>query len=81
MTRVQPEYPAIARQQRVTGRVEVEADVNEKGDVVRAKAVSGPMLLRGAAEQAVTKWKFKPASIEGVDIPSKARIAVNFNLQ
>ena len=81
IARVQPEYPAIARQQKVTGRVEVEADVDEKGVVVRAQAVSGPMLLRGAAEQAVTKWKFKPASIEGVNIPSKARISVNFNLQ
>jgi TonB family protein len=79
--KVSPEYPTIARSQKVRGKVDVEAEISEKGDVTRAKAVSGPVLLRDAAEQALMKWKFKPATIDGVNIPSKARISIEFSLQ
>ena len=78
--KVQPTYPAMARLQRVDGKVELEADINEKGEVVRAKAVSGPIVLRSAAEEALMKWKFKPASLNGVNIASQARVSVSFNL-
>ena len=81
ITKVPPEYPALAKRQRIAGIVEVEVDINEKGNVVRAKAISGPILLRGAAEGALMKWKFKAASIDGVDISSQTRISVVFNLQ
>jgi TonB family protein len=81
LTRVQPVYPTIARTQKITGKVEVEVEVNDKGDVIRAKAVSGPNLLRLSAEQALMKWKFKPATVDGMNVPSKASISVNFNVQ
>lgn len=79
--RVSPEYPVLARRQKVSGTVEVEVDVSEKGDVVIAKATSGPSLLRPAAEQALMKWRFKPASVGGVSVPSKAKVSVSFSLQ
>ncbi len=75
---VQPTYPAIARRQRIFGKVDVELEISDNGDVVRATAVSGPLLLRAAAEEALMKWKFKPASINGVNMPSMTRISVNF---
>jgi TonB family protein len=79
--KVPPVYPALARAQKISGKVEVEIEINDNGDVFRAKAVSGPNMLRPAAEEALKKWKFKPASVDGINIPSKARIAVNFNMQ
>ena len=79
--KVSPIFPAIARARKVGGKVEVEAEINDNGDVFRAKAVSGPDILRSAAEDALMKWKFKPASVGGVNIPSKARIIVNFATQ
>jgi TonB family protein len=78
--RVQPEYPVLARRQKIGGTVEVEVDVNEKGEVVLARAVSGSSLLRPAAEAAIMKWRFKPASVGGVNISSKAKVSVNFSL-
>ncbi len=81
ISKVPPVYPPIARSQKVSGKVDVDVDVSEKGDVIRAKAVSGPELLRPAAEQALMKWKFKPASVDGANVPSKARIQVTFNVQ
>lgn len=81
LTRVAPEYPTIAKRQKVSGTVELEVQVDAQGKVVSSKAVSGPILLRGAAEQALMKWKFKPASVGGVNIPSKAKISMDFTLQ
>jgi protein TonB len=81
LTRFQPEYPALARAQKVDGTVDVEVDVNEKGDAVRVKAVSGPILLRAAAESAVGKSKFRPALLDGVSTAGKTRISVSFKIR
>jgi TonB family protein len=79
--KVPPNYPVLARAQKISGKVEVEVEISDSGDVVSAVAVSGPDMLRGAAQEALTKWKFKPASVDGISIPSRARITVAFNLQ
>jgi TonB family protein len=79
--KVPPVYPPLARAQRISGKVEVEAEISDSGDVFSAKAISGPNMLRAAAEEALRKWKFKPASVDGVNIRSKARITVTFNVQ
>jgi TonB family protein len=76
IAKVQPEYPRLPRKQRVAGTVVLEADIDEKGDVVRAKAISGPDQLRKAAEEALMKWKFKPASVNGIAIASKEQISI-----
>jgi TonB family protein len=81
ISRVKPNYPVQAIEQKISGIVEVEVDINEKGDVVRAKAVSGPDLLRSAAEEALMKWKFKPASMNGISVSSQALISIPFNLR
>ena len=57
--RVEPNYPSIARSARADGEVEVRILVDRKGNVVRACAVSGHVLLRPAAEEAASQWKFK----------------------
>jgi len=79
--KVPPVYPELAKRQRITGTVEVEAEISDGGDVVRAKAVSGPALLRAPAEEAVKKWKFKPASVNGANVSSSARILVDFGVR
>lgn len=81
ITKVAPAYPALAKDQRVTGTVEIEAEIDAGGNVVKAQAVSGPVLLRGAAEEAVEQWQFRPASIEGQAVSSRARVFVSFDLK
>jgi protein TonB len=77
--KVAPVYPRAARTLRISGRVEVEADIDESGSVSGAKAVSGPAPLRSAAHDAVLKWTFKPATRNGVPVRSKIKISVIFN--
>ena len=58
--RVEPDYPAVARQIRLTGSVELEIMVDAAGMVEKVSVVHGNTLLTGPSLQAIKKWKFKP---------------------
>jgi TonB family protein len=59
--RVAAERPEVAKVEGVIGAVVVEVTIDESGKVTSARAVSGPVLLRGAAVVAAGFWKFSPA--------------------
>lgn len=65
LVRVVPDYPLMARQNRITGQVTVQVTIAEDGRVVEAAAVSGPPVLRTAAEVAARKWIFRPTILNG----------------
>ncbi len=58
--KVQPTYPPIAKQMKLTGTVKLVADVAPDGTVKRVDPVGGSPLLLQAAESAVTRWKYAP---------------------
>lgn len=60
VTKSDPEYPAMARQMHLTGRVVVDIYIDPDGTVEKVQPVSGNQLLSGAAVSAVKKWKFNP---------------------
>jgi TonB family protein len=64
----QPAYPAAAKTVKASGAVRVEVEIDEKGLVMWANAVSGHPLLRSAAEQSARLAKFKPSGkkIKGI---------------
>ncbi len=76
--KVLPWYPEEARRSGVTGTVELDAEVDAQGKVMRAVAVSGPSQLREAAADSVLKWRFKPAQRDGINCGSTARVSVVF---
>ena len=63
-SKVQPEYPELARKMNITGTVKVEVVVAPNGKVKEAKVVGGHPLLANAALEAVKKWRFEPAAME-----------------
>lgn len=80
VTRVQPEYPAPARQLRIEGPVELQVIVGENGSVEKVDIVSGnPMLTRPAAD-ALRRWKFTPFTEDGKPVKAAAPLTVNFKL-
>jgi protein TonB len=76
ITKVSPEYPEIAKQIRVSGRVELEATINEEGAVVTVKTLNGNPILAKAAVDALKKWKFKPFKEDGKPV----KVASDFTL-
>ena len=67
-TRVVPEYPALAKQMNVTGKVKIEATIAADGHVLNTRVVGGSPLLVNAALDALRKWRFEPASKESTEV-------------
>lgn len=80
INRVQPAYPQLAKSTGQSGLVSVEVTISEKGDVVSARALAGPALLRDAAVSAARRWKFKPSTRDGKPVTSTNTISFNFKL-
>ena len=70
----------MARQARVGGVVHLQASVGKDGKVNRIAVLSGPPLLRQAAIDAVQKWVYSPAVLNGAPIDTVTDVDVNFNL-
>jgi TonB family protein len=67
-SRVQPEYPELARKMNITGTVKVQVVVAPNGSVKDAKVVGGHPVLASAALDAVKKWRFEPAANESTGV-------------
>ncbi len=67
-TRVAAEYPALARQMGITGKVKIEVMITAEGKVSSAKIVGGNPVLVTSAVDAVKKWKFEPGPKETTEI-------------
>lgn len=78
---IMPTYSLFAQRANVEGKVSVDVELNEEGEVVSAKATSGHQMLRVSAEDAAKRSTFKPALYNGKPIKSKAAIVYNFSLR
>jgi protein TonB len=78
ITKVEPDFPPIAKQMNLSGRVEVDLHVEETGKVDKVDAVSGNPILAGAAIAAAKRWKFQPFEAEGKPTKAVVRIAFSF---
>jgi len=74
-----PVYPQLAEHAGVLGVVVLEAEIDEKGNVVNVRAVGGPPLLFKAAERAVAQWKFEPSYLNGTPVAVQMTVKVNFH--
>ncbi len=75
-----PIYPVTAKSMRMTGVVRIEVMVDEEGQVAEVQKSSGPSLLRGAATDAVRKWRFKPFIRDGEPVKATGFVSFNFTL-
>lgn len=76
-----PQYPVIARLRRIEGTVELRVLVDENGNVVEAKVVTGaPGGLDQAAIDNVKGRKYRPATKDGVRVKVYLPVMVKFEL-
>ena len=78
--KVDPVYPGLARQARVSGTVELLGVLGTDGRIHELKVLSGHPLLVNAALDAVRQWIFEPTLLNGVAVEVAAPITVNFIL-
>ena len=80
LRKVDPVYPANAREARITGVVTVEVSISEQGSVTSARAISGPPIFLNSAVSAARNWTFKPSTLGGVPVKTTTTIVFNFKL-
>jgi protein TonB len=80
INRVQPVYPPLARQTRISGTVRLHAIISKSGTVESLEVMSGHPLLVRAAMDAVQQWKYKPTLLNGDPVEVDTTIDVIFSL-
>lgn len=79
-SKVQPDYPAMAKQLKIEGAVELEAVVSENGTVEKVNIVSGNPVLTRPASDALRKWKFAPFTADGKSVKALVPVSVTFKM-
>ncbi len=76
--RVQPTYPAEARNDNLQGIIALDIVVGRDGSVVSMHALNGPEVLARAAMDALRWWKFEPYRVNGEPAIAETTMAVEF---
>jgi len=78
--RVEPIYPALARQIRLEGQVELHAVISTDGRIESLEVISGHPLLVQSALQAVREWRYRPTILNGQPVEVDTHITVIYSL-
>jgi periplasmic protein TonB len=78
--KVNPVYPPLARQARISGTVVLRAVISKDGSIENLSLVSGHPMLAPAAIDAVRQWKYKPYLLNGEPVEVDTEVQVNFTL-
>ena len=81
ISRVDAEYPKLARQAGASGVVELEATISVDGKVKNPRVIHGNTMLQKAAIDAVLQWHYQPAMLNGKPVESPVEIKLNFVAQ
>lgn len=76
--RVVPLYPPKARKSHIVGLATVEMLIDEGGDVLWVRAVSGHEFFKEAATAAARGWKFPPSTARGRPVRIIGLLTFNF---
>ncbi len=80
VNKVQPSYPPLARQTRISGTVKLHAIIGKNGVVEQLQVVSGHPLLVQSALDAVRQWRYQPTLLNGDPVEVDTEIDVIFSL-
>jgi protein TonB len=78
---VAPEYPQVARINRVEGIVVIEAIIGSDGRVTNARVLKSTPFLDSAALAAVREWEYTPTLLNGRPTAVIMAVTVRFALK
>ncbi len=78
----QPAYPPTMLRRGLEGSCTVHVAIDNGGRVIGVTAMSGtdPAFCEATERQARTKWRFRPATEDGVAVPSERSMTVQFRM-
>ncbi len=78
----QPKYPKLHKKQLVSDDITVEGIISQNGEFIDARVVEGTdQDFSQSALDAVARYKFKPATLDGKPVAVLARVVVNFRIK
>jgi protein TonB len=80
LRKVVPVYPQLARAMRQEGTVILAATIAKDGTIANLRVVSGPPVLRQAALDAVSQWRYRPYLLNGDPVDVETTVNVIFKL-
>jgi TonB family protein len=80
ISRSEPVYPAIAKQNPISGRIEVHFRISPEGKVYDVRSAKGSPILARAAIEAVEAWCYEPARLNGAPVDSEASTNFDFEM-
>jgi protein TonB len=79
--RVEPVYPEAARKARLEGEVILEAIITAGGEIEEVRvARSAGILLDASAKDAVERWRYRPATLNGSAVRVLLTVTIRFRL-
>jgi len=81
LRRIEPAYPALARQIHREGRVELRAIIGTDGNIQSLQVVAGDPLFVQSAVEAVQQWHYKPTYLNGQAVEIDTYITVVYTMQ
>jgi protein TonB len=79
--RVDPEYPLLAREARLSALLILEATVDTAGRVREVTVLRGAPLFEEAVQAAVRQWVYRPLLLNGVPTPFVVVVTLNFSFK
>lgn len=81
ISRVEPRYPSLALETRLSGTVVLHAMISRDGRIESLEVVSGSPFFVQAALDAVRQWRYRPTLLNGEPVEVETTITVEFRLQ
>lgn len=81
MSEVRPVYPKEAKDKQLEGAVALDVLIDDKGSVRQVNVIEGPEIFRSGAIEAMKKFKFRPAKVDGKPVAVRIRYSLNFELE
>ncbi len=75
-----PAYPEAAKADGIEGPVVMQALISKYGTVDRLHVIQGDPVLRNAASEAVSKWHYRPYTVNGHPVEVATTVKVEFKL-
>jgi len=79
-SKIDPEYPPLALQQRIQGEVVLDVQINVAGDVENVKLISGHPVFVKPAIDAVKQWKYAPYVKDGTAMAAAGIVRMSFTI-
>jgi len=79
--RVEPAYPALAKQTHREGRVELRAIIGTDGSIQSLQIVASDPLFDLSAKEAVSQWRYRPTILNGQPVEIDTFITVVYTMQ